>query len=1493
MKCMRILATLLVTLACALPATAQSSDETAKRRHHLPHIADGDGWRSLVLVTNVSPSASRCTLESHGLSLDRFEAMSDVSRRGPTATFELPGNGGFLVWPTRNELALASGYATLDCSSPVVAQVVFASVGRSGAPTGMATVLSSQTGTVFQIPVLTQAGSLGLAFENDTNDNALCHVVLETPQRVNQGEATLSVPSKSNMSAMLRDVISVPQGFPGGTATVTCNQRVALIGLHFELQPNGSIITFTTLPPAILATFRQRVTSPERVALEAFYDATGGPRWSRRTNWKTSAPLGQWHGVRTDASGRVIELKLDNNGLSGTIPAALGNLNHLQHLDLSRNKLGGPIPAALGNLNHLQQLILSHNALTGELPMSLTNLRQLGMLWFNDNEGLCMPSTSAFREWRGGIASVEGPTCGTTAMPGTDRAALEALYDATGGPSWKSSTNWKTSAPLDAWEGVSTDDAGRVAALLLSRNNLSGPIPAELGNLTRLRGMILSANNLRGPIPRELGNLTNLIWLDLSENDLSGPIPAELGKLTRLKELELQFNQLSGQIPPGLGNLTSLEELGLSDNNLSGPVPGELGRLTNLIWLDLSDNALTGELPSSLTSLQQMHHFSFLDNAGLCAPVTPAFTEWLRGIPEATGPTCGSSTTPETDRGALEAIYDATGGPSWYISTNWKTSAPLGQWHGVETDAEGRVIRLELSRNNLTGLIPPGLGNLTHLEWLDLSENNLGGTIPAELGNLYNLQQVDLRMNNLTGLIQPALGNLSSLNWLLLSENQLTGELPSSLTRLQNLTWFLFGANSGLCVPSTPAFTEWLAGIPSALGLSCGPPTTPDTDRYALEAFYDATGGPAWSHRRNWKTSTPLRNWEGVETDADGWVTTLDLSRNHLSGSIPSALGHLTRLERLDLSRNSLSGPIPPLLGHLTRLERLELTGNNLSGPIPVELGNLTGLERLDLSENNLSGPIPVELGSLTGLERLDLDENDLSGSIPVELGNLTRLESLDLSHNNLIGPIPVELGRLTRLESLDLSRNDLSGLIPVELGRLTRLESLDLSENFLGGTIPEEMGNLTSLDELDLSHNDFYGQLPSSLTNLQLRGFEWNDNAGLCAPSTPAFRDWLREIEDVDGPMCGPHGVPNHPPEPDGTILGVELQVGDPPLDVAVGPYFLDPDGDDLVYSVSQTPEGRVRVAIEGFSTLVIEAAVAGTDTVTVTARDPGGLTAQQTMDVTVTPPDTSAETDRAGLEALFDATGGSNWLRSTNWKTSAPLEDWYGVRTDAAGRVTYLALRQNNLSGPIPTELGLLTHLRGLDLNNNELSGPIPEEFGNLTRLLWLRLRQNYLQGQIPAALGNLTRLLELHLLKNALRGPVPASLGNLTRLEDLLLSENYLTGELPSSLTNLQRLERLWFNDNAGLCVPSTAAFRNWLRGIASVAGPKCGSSASSAMPGTDRQALEAFYAAAGGLHGIGSTNRKASARLEEWYGVRTDGDGGPLPFREEKKHSLKAP
>ena len=115
----------------------------------------------------------------------------------------------------------------------------------------------------------------------------------------------------------------------------------------------------------------------------------------------------------------------------------------------------------------------------------------------------------------------------------------------------------------------------------------------------------------------------------------------------------------------------------------------------------------------------------------------------------------------------------------------------------------------------------------------------------------------------------------------------------------------------------------------------------------------------------------------------------------------------------------------------------------------------------------------------------------------------------------------------------------------------------------------------------------------------------------------------------------------------------------------------------------------------------------------------------------------------DREALTALYNSTDGANWTVSTNWLTERPLGEWYGVGTGSNGQVTALRLHENNLRGPIPTELTQLDNLRYLILSDNRLTGSIPSEIGRLQNLRSFVLWKNHLKGPIPPEFAQLQKL------------------------------------------------------------------------------------------------------------------------------------------------------
>ena len=357
----------------------------------------------------------------------------------------------------------------------------------------------------------------------------------------------------------------------------------------------------------------------------------------------------------------------------------------------------------------------------------------------------------------------------TAASP--DRAALEAFYETTGGPRWRTSSNWLTAAPVGEWWGVDVDGNGRVRRLELTNNNLQGFIPPELVDLANLRELILHHNLLQGEVPPELGRLVSLEVLDLGYNALVGSIPPELGELANLRMLALHANHLSGSIPPQLGRLASLEELSLARQSvdgiksLTGPIPPELGELANLRVLQLASNLLTGPIPSELGRLSSLEALSLLWNP-ITGPIPP-------------------------ELGALTNLKKL------YLNLLPNMSGPIPSEFGDLANLE----LMDLSWSSLTGSIPPELGNLAKLKTLYLGENDLTGPIPPELGGLSNLEVLGLGGNEWWSPIPPEFGDLKHLQHLNFNDSDVTGSIPPELGRLSELRGLYLGLNHLTGIP--------------------------------------------------------------------------------------------------------------------------------------------------------------------------------------------------------------------------------------------------------------------------------------------------------------------------------------------------------------------------------------------------------------------------------------------------------------------------------------------------------------------------------------------------------------------------------------------------------------------------------------------------------------------------------------------------------------------
>ncbi|GLT44750.1 hypothetical protein SLA2020_186300 [Shorea laevis] len=446
-----------------------------------------------------------------------------------------------------------------------------------------------------------------------------------------------------------------------------------------------------------------------------------------------------------------------------------------------------------------------------------------------------------------------------------------------------------------------------------------------------------------------------------------------------------------------------------------------------------------------------------------------------------------------------------TSDPLNVMSSNWSSSATsICNWVGVSCGAfHSRVTALDLPNMNLTGSLPPHLGNLSFLVSINLSGNSFNGHLPPELGKLQHLKFMDLSFNflngsipdeiwllskleifrlgsnQLTGTISRNIGNLTKLRRIYIGDTKIEGEIPEEIGNLHNLEKLSLG-NASLS-GEIPKEVGNLPLVTLSMGLNFLTGSIPPM------IFNISTLDSIHLGWNNLSGHLPSTTRLGLPK-----LTVLCLFENKLNGIFPSSITNSSLLNLLDIHSNLFFGPFPNSLGHLTSLERLHLDDNmffEFSTPkrsFLFSLINRKYLRKLYVSSNSLNGIISASIGNLSkSLQYLHASNCKIQGNIPVEIGNLSNLISLHLDGNDLIGPIPATIGRLQQLQGLYFYSNRLQGTIPNDLCHLQKLYELQLGSNQLNGSMLECLANLTSLRYLNLSSNNLSSTIPSTFWSL------------------------------------------------------------------------------------------------------------------------------------------------------------------------------------------------------------------------------------------------------------------------------------------------------------------------------------------------------------------------------------------------------------------------
>ncbi|XP_022968140.1 MDIS1-interacting receptor like kinase 2-like isoform X2 [Cucurbita maxima] len=463
------------------------------------------------------------------------------------------------------------------------------------------------------------------------------------------------------------------------------------------------------------ALLRWKRSLPPQTVLDSWVDALN-------SSSSVSAPC-QWRGITCNEQSSVIDIKLDNTGLMGTLDHLnFSSFPNLLRLDLKINNISGVIPPSIGALSKLQFLDLSTNYLNSTLPLSLANLTNVFELDVSRNFITGSLDSRLFPDGSG-----------------NSRTGLKSLRN-----------------------------------FLLQDTLLRGRVPEEIGNIKTLALIAFDRSQFSGPIPQSLGNLSNLNVIRLNENHFSGQIPKSIANLKNLTDLRLFTNNLSGEVPQNLGNSSSLSVLHLAENNFIGNLPPQVCKGGKLVNFSAAYNSFSGPVPSSLQNCSSLFRVLMQNNS-------------LTGLLDQDFGVYPSLNYIDLSYNQLKGTLSPNWGECKKLTLLRITGNQVNGEIPEEILGLKNLAKLDLSYNNLSGSIPKRIGNLSKLLILGLRGNRLSGSIPIGIGSMGNLASLDLSMNVLSGSIPYELGECSRLQYLSLSRNQLNGSIPFSIGKLAAL----------------------------------------------------------------------------------------------------------------------------------------------------------------------------------------------------------------------------------------------------------------------------------------------------------------------------------------------------------------------------------------------------------------------------------------------------------------------------------------------------------------------------------------------------------------------------------------------------------------------------------------------------------------------------------------------------------------------------------